>query len=77
MDEGGEHSLLLCLPLLLQVAVSLQARFGGERTRRVPELPLPALVVMVGAPRVLLVLLVLLILLRHWTTENRSRRGSL
>lgn len=63
-------SLLLCLLLLLQVAVSLQARFGGKRTRRVPELPLPPPFVQVRAPRVLLRLLVLLILLGHRTTER-------
>lgn len=62
----AQHSLLLRLPLLLQVAVSLQARFRGERTRRVPEVPLLLPVVQVRPP---------LVLWRHWAPENRGRRA--
>lgn len=64
LDGGGEHSLLRCLPLLLQVAVSLQARLGAERSGRVPELPVPLLRVQVRARLVLL--------RRCRTTENRD-----
>lgn len=75
MAESRGVLLLLSLPLLLQVAVSLQTGFGGERTRRVPELPLPLLIIQVGAPRVrvhvLLHLPVLLVLLRRWPAEKR------
>lgn len=73
-DESREHLLLLCLPLLLQVAVSLQTRFRGEWTRRVPELSLPLLIIQVRVHHIWLhvLLLVLLILLQSWTAETEK-----
>lgn len=70
-----EHLLLLRLPLLLQVAVSLQTRFGGERTRRVPEVPLPLLIIQVRV-HVVLHLLVLLVLLQPWTAHRKDSETS-
>lgn len=47
-SKQPQHSLFICLPLLLQVAMCLHTRLRREGTRRVPKLIFPPLLVLLA-----------------------------